>query len=233
MKTKFSGLALLVIVSMLLTACSISITTKVNEDGSGTLGFAYKFTKDELSQLGGMGLNEDTICVDMQEQSDTMPMDLTLKQEKHGDEIWCIGEKEFDTLDELKDEMDGDGFTINTLEIANEKFTFDADADMDDTDIGIPISITINYDLTAPGKIDKDKSDADKYDGNTATWNLILGGSKSMHLESSTKGGAGFEFKTWYLIPLVCCCLLILIVIAVVVFFVMKKRPKQPSQPVL
>ena len=241
MKTKFSLLAVFVIVSMLLTACSISIITKVNADGTGELGFAYKFTKDDLSALSGYGMSGDTICTDMQTQgSGTMPEDFVFKQEKHGDETWCVGAKKFDNLDDLKTEISGEGFTINTMEINDGKFVFDAVADMSSTDTTeMPLSITINYDLTAPGKIDKVKSDKEakdlvKIDGNTMSWTLSLSKSTSMHLESSTTGGGGggggggFSFKWWYGAILACCCLLILIIVGVVVFFVMKKKPKQP-----
>jgi hypothetical protein len=241
MKTKFSLIVAFVIFAVLLTACSISITTKVNADGSGELGFAYKFTKDDLSQLGGMGMNADTICTDLQSQGDSsMPSDFTFEQEKHGDETWCVGTKSFDNLDDLKSEISGEGFTVKTMEINGDKFVFDATADMSGTDTGgMPLSLTINYDLTAPGKIDKGASDADKYDGNTATWNLALTGSKAMHLESSTKGGSsgggiklGGDSKvagipTWLVVVIaLCCCLLLVVIVVVVVFFMMKKKPK-------
>jgi hypothetical protein len=235
MKTKFGLVTVFVLVSMLLTACSISITTKVNADGSGELGFAYKFTKDDLSQLSGMGMNSDTICDELESQGGSdVPADFAFKQEKHGDETWCVGAKTFDNLDDLRNEISGEGFTINTMEISNGKFVFDAVADMSGTDTGgMPFSITIDYDLTAPGSIDKGKSDADKYDGNTATWSLSLTGSKNMHLESSTTGGGGggggLNFKWYYGVIIVCCCLLILIVIVVVVYLVMRRKPKQPG----
>jgi hypothetical protein len=242
MKTKFSLIVAFVIFTLLLTACSISITTKVNADGSGELGFAYKFTKDDLSQLSTMGLNGDTICTDLQSQGGTdMPADFNFKQEKHGDETWCVGAKTFTDLESLKSEISGEGFTISTMEITDGKFVFDGVADMSSADTGgMPLSITINYDLTAPGKIDQKASNADKYDGNTATWELALGGSKPMHLESSTKGGGGGGgdsvinkkvggVPVWGIVVAVCCCLLLVVIIVVVVFFVMKRKPKQPA----
>jgi hypothetical protein len=243
MKTKFGLVTVFVIVSMLLTACSISITTKVNADGSGELGFAYKFTKDDLSQLSGMGMSSDTICSDLESQGGSdMPADFAFKQETHGNETWCVGAKTFDNLDDLRNEISGEGFTINTMEISDGTFVFDAVADMSGTDTGgMPFSITIDYDLTAPGSIDKGKSNADDYSGNTATWNLALTGSKDMHLESSTKGGGGggvslggdgkvLGIPTWVaVIVLLCCCLLVIIIIVVVVYLVMKRKPKQPG----
>lgn len=244
MKTKFSIITGFVILSMLLTACSISITTKINGDGTGEMGFAYKFTKDDLSQLGTYGMNADTICSDMQTQGGSdVPADFTFKQETHGDETWCVGAKSFDNLDALKSEISGSGFTINTMEISGGNFTFDGTADMTSSDTSsIPFSITINYDLTAPGSIDKGKSNADKYNGNTATWNLEIGQTKDMHLESSTKGGSsgggGINLSgggkvagvsIWIIVVVVCCCLLLLVIIVVVVFFVMRRKPKQPG----
>lgn len=252
MVTKFKYFSMFVILSLLLTACSISITTKVNGDGTGEMGFAYKFTKDDLSQLGTYGMNADTICTDLQSQSggsSGVPSDFTLKQETHGAETWCVASKQFTSLDTLKTEISGSGFTINTMDISGGKFTFDGTADMTSSDTGsMPLSITILYELTAPGTIDKAKSDADSYNGNTATWNLALGQTKSLHLESNTKGGGGGGgginlgggsktvkvggTNVSYLAIAVacCCCLLLVVIIVVVIFFVMRRRkPKQPG----
>ncbi len=248
MVTKFKYFTVFVILSLLLTACSISITTKVNGDGTGEMGFAYKFTKDDLSQLGTYGMNADTICTDLQSQSggtSGVPSDFTLKQETHGAETWCVAAKQFDNLDTLKTEISGSGFTINTMDISGGKFTFDGTADMTSSDTGsMPLSITISYELTTPGSIDKSKSDADSYNGNTATWNLVLGQTKSMHLESSTKGGGGSGginlggggsgskvagVSIWIIVVALCCCLLLVVIIVVVIFFVMRRKPKQPG----
>jgi len=250
MKTKFSLVAVFVILSLLLTACSISITTKVNADGTGEMGFAYKFTKDELASLGSYGMSADTICTDMQSQGDTgLPSDMTMKQETHGDETWCVATQKFADLEALKSEMSsGSGFVINTMEIKDGKFTFDGSIDMSSSGTGtegMPFTFTINYDLTAPGSIDKGKSNADKYDGNTATWNVPLTEVKSMHLESSTEGGGGgginlgggsksikvgsTNISYLAIVIVCCCCLLLVVIVAVVVFFVLKRKPKQPG----
>jgi hypothetical protein len=242
MNTKFKFMAVVVLLSLLLTACSVSITTKVNGDGSGELGFAYKFTKDDLSQLSTYGMNSDTICSDMESQGGSdMPADFTFKQETHGDETWCVGAKQFDNLDALMSEINGEGFTVNKMEISGGKFVFDANADMTSSDTsGMPFSINIAYDLTAPGSIDKGKSDADSYNGNTASWSLSLGGTRSMHLESSTSGGSssGVSLSSggkvagvsiWIIVVVVCCCLLLVVIIVVAVFYFMRRKPKQPG----
>lgn len=242
MKKKLSLISVFVIASILLTACSISITTKVNADGSGELGFAYKFTKDDLSQLSSMGVSADNLCSQLQsEGGSSMPQDFTFKQETHGSETWCIGSKKYPSLDALKTDISGQGFTVNTMEISGSNFTFDGTADMTSTDTGsMPLSITIDYDLTAPGAINKGSSNADKYNGNTATWNLKLGETKSMHLESSTKGGSSgggvslsgrkvAGVSIWVIIAIVCCCLLLVVIVVVVVFFFVRRKPQQPT----
>lgn len=189
MKSKFLFVTLLV-AALVLAGCTIAITTKVNKDGSGAMGFAYKFNKADLDSLSQYGMNAATICNDLTSQGgSTTPADLTLNQEQHGDEVWCVAEKTFATLDELKSELgSGSGFTINTMEISGDKFTFDADVDMSgqtgDTS-SIPLEIKINYEFTAPGKVSNHNGDSIK--GNTVTWDLPLTSSKNLHLESSTK----------------------------------------------
>lgn len=187
MKTKFSLLITFLMVVFLLTACSISITTKINADGSGELGFTYKFTQDDLTQLGGMGLNADTICTDLQSQGGTMPEDQTFKQEKHGDETWCVASQKFDNLETSKAGLSAAGLTINTLEINADQLTFDAVVDLSGQDTtGMEnMPVTINYELTVPGKITN--HNANKLNGNTAVWNLTLSAATNIHLESSLK----------------------------------------------
>jgi hypothetical protein len=166
-----------------------------------------------------------------------MPSDLNFEQEKHGDEIWCVATQPFADIDELRTSLAGEGFTINTLDLTGTKFTFDADVDMGaGTDTSsMPFAIGMTYELTAPGAIDKAKTNADTIKGNTATWTLEMGKSKNVHLESSTKGGGGGSSITdkkvggvpvWAIVVAVCCCLLLLVIVVVVVFFFMRRKPK-------
>lgn len=174
------------LVSFLLAACSISITTKMNANGSGELGFVYKFTQDDLVQLEGMGLNAETICTDIQDQGDTLSDELSFKQETHDDETWCVAAKPFETLEEFKEDISGEGFTVNVIEISGDDFIFDADINISsEITSGVPAAFTIYYEFTAPGKITK--HNATKVEGITAIWNLVIGTSTNMHLESSMK----------------------------------------------
>lgn len=231
MKSRFVLFTSLVLAVLLLAGCTISITTKVNADGSGEMGFAYKFTKSDLDSLASFGMKADTICSDMTSQGGSS-LDLQgmeLKQEKHGDETWCVGTKPFKTLDELKTGDSTSGFTINRLEIKDNKLYFDAVMSAGSDTQGMesmPFEINIGYEFTAPGKVTK--HNGDKIDGNTVTWNIPLTGEKSMQLESDLKGGGSSDFLKKYGlyigIGVACLCLLVIIVI-VVFFFVLKKKP--------
>ena len=105
---------------------------------------------------------------------------------------------------------------IVKLDIVDNKFILDAVVDTSRTD----------YVFTAPGKIDQKASNADSYSGKTATWS-VQGGSRTIHLESSTRDA--FQFRWWYGAIIACCCLLLVVVVGVVVFFVVRRKPKQPT----
>ncbi len=174
----------LICITFLLSACTISLTTKVDADGSGEFGFIYKLTQNDLDQISDMGLNPDTICTDMQSQPDSdMPASFAFTQETHGDETWCVSVQSYTSLEKMKSDFSGEGFTVYTLEIKDDIFTFDAVADTSDIDTGgVPVSFNMEFILTAPGPITS--HDASKIEGNTAAWNLKLNGITKMHLVS-------------------------------------------------
>jgi hypothetical protein len=239
MKTKFLMITAFVLAALVLSGCTMGILTKINADGSGELGFVYKFTKSELETLSGMGASADTICTDVASSGSGVGGDVELKQEKHGDETWCVGSQPFATLDELRTQLGGEGFALNTLEIVGDKFTFDADIDMSSasTDMeGIPFDIKIQYELTAPGKVNN--HNGDKKDGTTVIWDLSLTEPRNLHVESSTKGGSsggstdssgGSDImdkvkQYWYVGVIVVCCCLLVIIVGVVVFITMRRK---------
>jgi hypothetical protein len=188
MKTKLPLWITLSVAVIALSACTISITTKVNPDGSGEYGMIFKFTKAEVELLTSYGLNSETICSDIQQQGESFPQGYNLEQEQHGDETWCVTGYKFSTLEELKTSFSGEGFTINTLELTDDKFTFDATVKLNSADTGeLPFPVTMEFLLTAPGPITD--HNADKIEGTTAIWELELDKSTYMHLESSAKPG--------------------------------------------
>ncbi len=253
MKSKTLVISIIIVAALLLTGCAIGISTKVNADGSGELGVVYKLNSSDIQTLSSMGGSTDTanICSSLESSSGSsgLPAGTTLKQEKHGDETWCVATQSFSTIDALKTQLGGEGFTINTLEIQGGKLTFDADVDMgagQDTS-SMPFTINMSYDFTAPGKISN--NDADKVNGNTATWNLEMGKTRHMHLESALSGGSSnksggsnsgsgsssdsssnksfFQKYGLYIgIGLVCCCLIVVIVIVVVIFYMNRNKKK-------
>lgn len=231
MNTKRWLTALIVLAALLLSACTIDITVMVNPDGSGSMGMTYKMTAEDLESLEGMGMAKETICSQMEEDGE-----FTFTQETHGDEIWCVATKPVATLDALKTEMGGDGFTINKLEISGDKFTFDADADMSNQEgtEGFDLAmLKITYSLTAPGKVTSHNGDS--ISGNTVTWELPLGSSKNLHIESQVGESSGLDFGSLgssdgnvpYILGALltcCCCLIVIVIIVVVVVLVMRRK---------
>jgi hypothetical protein len=256
MKTKFGLFCLMVIFTMLLTACEIGVTTKINADGSGEMGAIFKFTKDEAAALEGMGAGSAAdLCASMSESGTTgvASEDMTFVQEEHGNEIWCVASKAFASLDEL-----GEGdetLKVNTAEITDDKFVLDADfnlgEDMDTSSLSMITAsgykIVMYYEFVAPGTIDKAKTEGfDKVDGNTARMSIIdtennvtpASGAIHVHLESKLSGGSSGDsvvnkkvggVPVWAIVVALCCCLLLVVIIVVVVFLVMKRKPKQPG----
>jgi hypothetical protein len=230
MKTKRWLTVLIVIAALILSACTIDISIVVNPDGSGSMGMTYKLTAEDLKSLEGMGMTKDTICTQMESDGE-----ITFTQETHGDETWCVGSQPVANLMELKDQMGGDGFTINKLDIVDGKFVFDADADMsqqgEDTsgfNLGM---LKITYSMTAPGKVTNHNGDS--ISGNTVTWELPLGATKNLHLESKVGSSGGLDLGglggggnfPWVLGGLLtcCCCLIVIVIIVVVVVVVMRR----------
>lgn len=235
MKGKFWPLAITLLAALILSACTIDITTIVNPDGSGSLGMTYKLTVDDIKNLEGMGMIGDTICEQMSEGEE----EFIFVREEHGDEIWCIASRPIATLETMKTEMDGEGFTVNTLEIMGNQFTFDANADMSQQEgaEGFDLAmLQISYSMTAPGKVTNHNGDS--ITGNTVTWKLPLGESKNLHLESkvgNTRGGLdlggtnGNNTGAIIALVLTCCCCLIVIVIIVIVVVVLMRRKQNTT----
>jgi hypothetical protein len=261
MKTKFGLLCLFVIASMLLTACEIGITTKINSDGSGEMNAIFKFEKTEVEGLSAMGLGSaDELCSSMT-SSDTTGVaseDMEFVQEDHDGAIWCVASKAFASLDEIT-ESDS-GLSVTTAEIKDGKFTLEADfemgEDMDTSSLGMLEGYTVSmyYDLVAPGKIDKAKSTGwDEINGNTARLVLLRLNDKdeskedvtktgNIHitLESDTKGGGGASGdnalnKKYGGVPLwgfgVALCCCLLLIVIIVVVVFFVIK-KKPKQPV-
>jgi hypothetical protein len=228
MKNKFWPLALLITLSLILSACTINIETKINADGSGEMSTAFIFTKEDKETLASFGTATDNLCSEMQSQDSGMPTDMEFKQEEHGDETWCVASQKFATLDKLREASGGEGITFNTLKIENGKFVYDVTVDMGGGDTGsMPFPVTINWKLTTPGNVTN--HNADKKDGNTLTWNLPIGSAKTLHAESnvgsSPLGSIDLGGNWWIIVVVLCCLCLVVIVIAVAAFFLLRKKP--------
>jgi hypothetical protein len=104
MRSRTGLRVLLTGVAFILTACTMSITAKVNPDGSGEIGFAYKLTEDDKETFAGMGMsNMDDLCGQLSSQgNESLPVSLNLRQEKHGSETWCVARQRYNNLEGLR-----------------------------------------------------------------------------------------------------------------------------------
>lgn len=211
MKVKYILLGFCIIAAMMLTACEVGVTTKINADGSGEMGVVMKYEKAEADALASMGLGSaDSLCSSMSQSGGTglTSEDMQLTQETHGNQIWCVGSKPFAALSEMVSQSDS-SFKINKAEIANGKFNLDADLDFSSASSDMSslsmiqasgYSLTMYYEIVAPGNIDKSKSTGwDSINGNTARLvimqidkqtNKVPTGPVHITLQSNTKGGS-------------------------------------------
>jgi len=200
--------ALAALAALLLNACTIQIATVIKDDGSGSYGFEMGFNQEDQDALAGFDTSPDAFCQEMQSGGD-LPQGATITTEERGGEIYCVMQAPFTNLAELRTlYVDGDGVTVNTLEIANGALTYDIDVNMTSGDTGgiDPGAINMAWKVTVPGTVGN--NNADSVEGNTLTWTLTPGQNRNIHVESSTGGfGLGGLGTLETIIAVACSCL--------------------------
>jgi hypothetical protein len=223
----------MIVASFLLAACTIQVNTTVNDDGSGEWRTEFGFNADDIAELAEYEMTPEEFCEDPDMQED-MPPDAEYYIEERGDDTWCVFVIPFSSLDELRQTYEeGEGITVNRLDILDGQFYYDLSIDMSGEDTGMmeEFEFDFTWQLTVPGKVDA--TNADNVVGNTLTWNLTPGEVISLQAESSTSSGVGGLTGglnvAWVVVALICLCGLGIVVIAIVVavFFVIQKRKEE------
>lgn len=179
MKTKIRILLLFVVAILLLTACRVVVNTDVRADGSGELRTAVVFTAKEKEDFQQKPENQGKgICDGIKSG---VPTGATFVEEIREGETYCITERPFASLDELRSFYAGmNQVTVNTLQLEMGKFTLDVEVDLTDNENGG--GLENEWNLTLPGGIGE--NNADRVDAQTLTWVVSPGEKVQLHAES-------------------------------------------------
>ncbi len=226
MKRTFSRISLFIIsvcTLFLLSSCKANMITSIQSDGSGLYSQEIGFTAEEVSSLSSIG-GETSICDSTKSDISAMPSNTVMREEKRGDETWCVFEAPFSSLDELRSIYASSDIVINDISLVDKVLTYDVTLDMSGGDFGSVLGmLNMKWIVELPGKISNHNADA--VNGSTLTWELISGNEINIYAES--KSGGLSSFSTEYVIigiGLLCLCILILLIIAFVVFLVIRKN---------
>lgn len=228
----------LLLLGLLLAACTFQVNTTLSPSGAGELRSEIGFNDTDKEMLKTIDTSPEQFCTDAQTDGD-LPAGSPVTLEERGDETWCVVIVPFASLDELRElYAPMAGLTINQLELTATSFTYDVDIAFtgdQGTEFGAE-SALFRWQVTPPGTVTD--HNADEVEGNTYIWNLGIGESVNAHLTTTISpvqalGGAGGGLPNW-LIPTViglCCCLLLLVAVVVVVVVVMRRRQAAAPPP--
>jgi hypothetical protein len=171
------------------------------------------------------------LCEGLSTMSEGLQGNESIMQEKHGSETWCVMAEAFGSLEEMRINLNQQGFSVNTMSIENGRFVFDASMNTGDSssnlNVGMPIGLT--YELTLPGKVTN--HNADKVKSYTLIWELGIGQVKQMHAESGVEGRRidWLEIIQKPLVILPCIGVVILVLIILIIGeFTRGSRQQQP-----
>lgn len=228
MKTRLS-IPFFCLLALFLSACSFNVTTVVESDGSGTWKTEIGFNAEDQALLSSFGMGASEVCQEMQADGE-LPAGAQISTEERDGSIWCVVEQSFATLAELRQlHSEGDGITVNRLEILDDQFYYDLSLDMRDAEASLEemqelgeFALDFTWQLTVPGKVVSHNADA--ISGNTLTWNLTPGTIISLQAESNLSSGSGGS--TWLILLLCCLCLVVMIGAGVGGFLFWRSRQK-------
>jgi hypothetical protein len=236
MKTqKFRKILIIcVLFSMLiLSACQVNLITEIDKNGSGTYVQEIGFQEDEAS-VSGFNLADEDFCA---VQYTELPGGTSIRQEIRADnEIWCIYETPFETLDDLGKIYSATDTRINNLSMQDGLITYDITIDLSN-DSGMDMGGDIFWKVTLPGSITE--NNADEQDKNTLTWKLVLGEVNRINAVSKINGlNLNFDDENgiWYifggLAGIVFCCLVPLVIAGIIIILIIRKKKNHPADPV-
>ncbi len=222
--------------ALALSACSLELNTTIAADGSGTYGIEVGLTKTDQDMLTSLGSSADEFCEDMQTEGE-LPEGAAVTREQRGDDLYCVMVAPFSSLQQLRDlYADGDGITVNALELSNGRLVYDVDVDMSGSgqEVG-DFSLDMVWKLTVPGTLGE--HNADEVEGNTLIWRLNQGESRNLRAASTV---GGFSLDTFggpaailgALAACLCCLTLLAGAGGGLFFFVQRRRPQAAAPEV-
>jgi len=133
--------------ALLLAACDFQAITEIDSSGSGQLRTEVGFTPEERQRLEAQSGNAADFCA-----TSRAPADVTVTEERRGDETWCITAIGFSDLDGLR-ELYGErnGVRVNRLEIAEGRLYYDLDLDTSSKESNFSTFSAITWTVVLPG----------------------------------------------------------------------------------
>jgi hypothetical protein len=212
---------------LLLCACSQQWRTTVKADGSGTLDWELQMTEQEVGQLTGSGFGINNPYDTPQEVCDYLlgnhlnavtegQSDFEMIGEQRGADTLCRLSTQFDSVAELRDLLEEEGFVVHDVSFEGGNFNYDISVNLEDVGGGFltdaPSAQTWWY-VVPPGRVVEDN--ADRKDGSALGWNLEPGQVTRLTLRSTVSSSV-VSLPSGLSLPIgllaLCCCSAILVV---------------------
>ena len=189
MKSGSLKIVVLVTGALLLAGChKLQATTKIESNGSGELQMGIGFSAEERANMEKQNSNPQDFC-----NASQTPPNITVTEEQHGEETWCITTTRFKNLEQLRNlYAQRKGIKINRLEISDGKLYYDIDLDTLSETSNFSAFTSITWSVVLPGA--PIEHNADQMAENTLTWTPISrSGMINIHAESEAPQ-AKFKF---------------------------------------
>lgn len=206
---------ILMVLGLLLSACTITSHTTVKDTGAGTLAYEVGLDKNDLQTLAGLGETPEEFCDSLNSEGG-LPVGSKIQKEQRGDTYFCIVTTPFTSLQALRDSYGTKGVTIRQMDLIDGHFVYDltiAGAALLSSDNSqfSNFQPTLNWQVTAPGTIGA--NNADKVDGNTLTWVITTSGPQEIRVESTVTKSNLPGGSLALMVTAICGCLLCLLVL--------------------
>jgi len=221
--TRISLFFIAIFTLFLLSSCKANMITDIKSDGSGLYTQEIGFTADEINSINSMG-GGTSLCDSTQSDLSSMPANTTKREEKRGDETWCVFEAPFTSLDELRSFYGNSDIVINDISLVDNVYNYDVTLDTGGSDFSSSFGmINMKWIVKMPGKVTN--HNADEVDGSKLTWNLAYGQTIHIYAESKKSVFPSISNTTILIgLGLLCLCILMLVLIVVVVFLLVRKN---------
>jgi hypothetical protein len=189
MKDRPIKILALILGMLLLAGChKLEAETIIGRNGSGDLRVGVGFSAEERANMEKQNSNPQDFC----NTSQSAP-NVTVTEERRGDETWCITTTPFEDLEGLRNLYEQrKGITINRLEIADGTLYYDVDVDTSSEDSNFSTLTEITWTVVLPGT--PIAHNADQVDGNTLIWTPTpKTGLVNMRAESEVPSGPNIQ----------------------------------------